>query len=285
MISPTSELAQRFWAEPRLADCPILDFHAHMYDAAGLFLPCRSPEAMVECMELAGTVLTCFCGHEAMGQPSLPHPSPGEAKDIAAVRKFPDRLRAYHAVVSRHLSAEADIACVERNPDVFLGWKFHPDWYAVPLSDPRHDPYWEYADARGLLVLSHTWGGSANDGPDEAEKILRKYPNLVFIAGHSFHMEWRRAAAMTKTYPNFYLELTAVLDDRGGLDQFVEVAGSQQILFGTDLPWFSTHHGIGAVLSADITDDDRRNVLYRNGAKLLARYPWFEGIWRGRGAE
>ena len=42
------------------------------------------------------------------------------------------------------------------------------------------------------------------------------------------------------------------------------------MLFGTDLPWFSPLHGIGCVLSAEITDEDRRNILYRNAEKLLA---------------
>ena len=46
-----------------------------------------------------------------------------------------------------------------------------------------------------------------------------------------------------------------------------------------DLPWFSYHHGIGAVLSAEMTDDDRRNILYRNGKKLLSRFKWFAPIW------
>jgi predicted TIM-barrel fold metal-dependent hydrolase len=82
-------------------------------------------------------------------------------------------------------------------------------------------------------------------------------------------------------FPNFYYELTAVLDDRGPLDFFLEKArgGSRQVLFGTDLPWFSLHHGIGSVLSADMSDDDRRNIFYRNGVRLLSRFKWFCPLW------
>ena len=61
------------------------------------------------------------------------------------------------------------------------------------------------------------------------------------------------------------------MDDRGVLERFVGELGSERILFGTDLPWFSTFYYIGAILDADITDDDRRNIFYRNGKKLLAR--------------
>ncbi len=278
MINSTSQLAQRFWQEGRLSDCPILDFHGHMYDCSGLFLPRRSPEGMLRTMDACNTVLTLFAGHEAMA-----HPVAGVAKDIEAVRRYPERFRAYHPVISRHLDPEADLKRMEEHADVFVGFKFHGDGYGVPIADPRHDPYWEYADSHGLLVLAHTWGGSANDGPDEVEKVLRKHPNAVFIAGHSFHTDWGRAADFANEFPNFYAELTAVLDNRGGLDLLVERAGSEKILFGTDLPWFSTHYGIGAVLSAEMSDEDRLNILYRNGEKLLRRFTWFPPIWEARG--
>jgi predicted TIM-barrel fold metal-dependent hydrolase len=280
VINHASALAQEFWESPRLPHCPVLDFHAHMHDAAGLFLPRQEPEGMLRTMEACNVVLALFCGHGTMTVPAL-----GETQDMEAVRRYPDRFKAYHAVISRHLDPARDLKRMEEHPDVFVGWKFHPDWYGIPLFDDRHTPYWEYADAHRLLVLSHTWGHSDKDGPAEVERIVNKYPNLVFIAGHSFHGEWSRGPELARAYPNLYLELTAVLDNRGALDLLVAEAGSEQILFGTDLPWFSTHHGIGAVLSAEMTDEDRRNILYRNGAKLLARFPWFEAIWAGKKPE
>jgi predicted TIM-barrel fold metal-dependent hydrolase len=160
-----------------------------------------------------------------------------------------------------------------------VGFKFLCDYYGVALSDKRHLPYWEYANDNRLLVLCHTWGQSPFDGPEEAEKILSKYPDLVLIAGHSFHGQWDKAVELASRYPNLYLELTAVLDDRGALELFVEKLGSERILFGVDLPWFSYYYGIGAVLSARISDEARRNILYRNGVKLLERFPWFGDIW------
>ena len=39
--------------------------------------------------------------------------------------------------------------------------------------------------------------------------------------------------------------------------------------------WFSTMHGAGMVLSADISDEDRLNIFYRNGDKILSRFPWY----------
>ena len=95
MINLRSELAQRFWEKGKLDDCPILDFHAHMGDNGGIFLPKRTPEAMISTMDSCNTLITCFCGHETLFMPSI-----GVKKDIEAVKKYPNRFKAYHGVVS-----------------------------------------------------------------------------------------------------------------------------------------------------------------------------------------
>jgi predicted TIM-barrel fold metal-dependent hydrolase len=120
-------------------------------------------------------------------------------------------------------------------------------------------------------VLAHTWGGSRYDGVEEARKIAEKYPDLVLICGHSFHGDWDNGLSLSE-FPNVYYELTAVFDDRGVIERIASKAGSGRMLFGTDLPWFSTHHGVGALLSADITDEDRHNIMHRNGERLLGRF-------------
>ena len=59
---------------------------------------------------------------------------------------------------------------------------------------------------------------------------------------------------------------------------YVVAAGlTARMLFGTDLPWFAQHRGIGAILSADISDADRHNMLHRNAERLLARFPGIVG--------
>ncbi len=45
--------------------------------------------------------------------------------------------------------------------------------------------------------------------------------------------------------------------------------GSTRIVFGADAPWFNHHYYIGSLLGADITDEDRRNICYRNAERLL----------------
>jgi hypothetical protein len=275
MINRSSRLAEAFWEHGRSADCPILDFHAHMGGFAGSYMPSGEPEAMIRTMETCNTALTCFMGMDAITNPPV-----GVLKDMEVARKYPDHFKVYHVVPSPHLDAKRDLAHLESEPELFVGLKFHSQYYRVKLSHPAQTPYWEYADRTRSLVICHTWGSSEYNDVAEATKILDKYHDLVFIAGHSFFEDWKGAVELARRYPNVLLELTAVTDRQGALELLVEGAGSDRILFGTDLPWFATHNGVGAVLSARITDDDRRNILYRNGKRILARFPWFQDLWK-----
>jgi len=263
-INPDSELARRFWENERLDDCPVYDFHGHMHELVGGYIPAPEPEQMRKTMERAGMKSFIFCSHLA-----LYSAIDAERHNIGPVKKNPDLFRAYMGVRSFDLDFKRDIELFEANPDVYVGFKFLQDYFHVALDAPCHDPYWRYADERRLVCLSHTWGGSKYDGPGNVRAVAERYPGVTIVCGHSIHSDWDSAVALCNEFPNVYLELTAVLDDRGVLERFVRECGSEKILFGTDLPWFSTFHAIGCIMDAEMTDDDRHNILHRNGERIL----------------
>ena len=264
MINRDSGLARAFWERGRLDDCPILDFHAHMHTLASMYLPSASPEAMIETMKRCNTKMTAFCSHMA-----LYHAWAEEAFNLSVAQKYPDYFRAYHAVIPGVTDYKQAVCRMEAHPSCYLGFKFHCDSHHTPLTDKAYAPFLSYMNARGLPALLHTWGGSEYNGVSVIREAAERHPNAVFICGHSFHGDWVNGAKMAKLCPNIYYELTAVMDNDGAIEILSEYAGSDRILFGTDLPWFDTRHGVGAVLSADINDEDRRNIFYKNGEKLL----------------
>lgn len=267
MIGP-SPLAREFWESGRSAACPIYDMHGHMGAWHSIYFPRPDAADMIRTMDECGVRLLVFSHHMALFAPDL-----GNRLAVQAVRQYPGRLRAYCAInpnYPEHLAA--DLATFEAHRDVYVGFKFLSDYHRISLSDGRNQPAWEYADERELLVLAHTWGGSAFDGPAIVRQMAERYPKVKLLLGHSLHDDWNAAVALARDFPNIYLELTAVFDDRGPLEVFVREVGSDRLLFGTDLPWFDPHQAIGALLSADITDEDRHNICHRNAEKLLA--PW-----------
>ena len=261
-----SDLARTFWEHGKAADCPIYDMHGHMGPYHSIYFPRAEPADMVRTMDEAGVRLLIFSHHSALNSPNL-----ANQPSIAAVRAFPDRLRAYCMVnpnypeqMARDLDAFDSLF-----PDVYVGFKFLSDYHQIPLTDEAYRPAWEVADRRGLLVLAHTWGGSQYDGEAVVRKVAERYPNVKFLLGHSCHGAWDAAIALANDFPNIYLELTAIFDDRGGIETFVRGAGSDRMLFGTDLPWFDPHQAIGVLLNAGITDEDRHNICHRNAERLL----------------
>ena len=265
MIDYTSALTEEFLRTGKCASCPMIDLHAHMFNLFECPMLLTEPEQQLKAMDRSNVALALFCSHDAL----CIGPA-GVARDIEVAKRWPDRYRVYQAVFSPDCDPARDLAIWEAN-DVIAGFKFHGDNLRVPISDPRHTPYWEFADARKLPVLNHTWAGSPYCGIEEAEKILDRYHDLTFIAGHSFRGDTKGAIRLAQKYPNLVLELTAVLSQQGMVDSFVDAGLEDRIVFGVDAPWFSYPFGIGALLSARITDEVRRKILYKNALAVLRK--------------
>ena len=268
-----SELACEFWETGKSAQCPVFDMHGHMGVWHSIFFPRPDVDDMIRTMDECGVRMLVFAHHMSLFSPDLRN-----APAVAAVKRHPARLRAYYSVnpnYPEHLEEDLD-GLGEQIPDIYVGFKFLPDYHGIALSDPRYRSAWEYANRHELLVLTHTWGNSPLDGPPVLREMAAQYPRVKLLLGHSCHGQWDAAIRLARDFDNVYLELTAVFDDRGVLEKLVRQVGSHRMLFGTDLPWFDPHHAVGALLSADISDEDRHNICHRNARRLLA--PFVESL-------
>ena len=267
MINNNSVLAERFCAEGKA--CPIYDFHGHMHEFYGGYIPRPGPAEMARLMDRAGVKKLVFSSHHAIFSDGLELVS---NRDV--VRAYPDKFRAYHAIVARYTKINEFIKNIEENPDVYVGAKYLGDYNGIAVDSDILRPFWEYLDARGMMVLLHTWGKSANNGVGPVGNVARDYPNITFVLGHSFHSDWRNGTGLASKYGNIYYELTATHDNHDVIADLARHVSSERMLFGTDLPWFSTYYGIGSVLAADITDAERENIFYKNALRLAERYEW-----------
>lgn len=261
-----SPLAREFWEKGRSEECPVIDMHGHMGPFSGIWFPRETPDAMVRTMDSAGVRLLCFSHHVAFFSAET-----GEAETVAAVRRYPDRLRSYFAV-NPHDTARTEnaIRTWPERADVYVGFKLHPSWHNVRLYAAGYDAALSFAAERRLPVLTHTWGDDPNCDAAAVAKASERHPECRLLLAHCLHDRWADAARVARDHENIYLELTAVLDNRPALEILVGAGLAKRMLFGTDLPWFDPHHGIGALLSADITDEDRHDILHRNAERLLS---------------
>jgi len=259
---------KEFYEKGKSEQCPVYDMHGHMGSYSRIYFPYGDfdPETIKKRFDRAGIKILVFCHHWSLFSPDI-----GNTANIEAVRKLPELLRAYCGLNPNYPEIiEKDVEEFEKYRDVFVGFKLLADYHGLPISHKNYSPAWKYADKKGLIVLLHTWGGSNVDGPEQVRIVAERYPGAKILMGHSCHGEWDKALQLMKDFPNVYAELCAVVDDRGGLEKFIDGAGSEKIVFGTDWPWFNHHYYIGAVLDSGISDDDVHNIFHRNAEKLLS---------------
>ena len=160
------------------------------------------------------------------------------------------------------------LGCAESG--AFTSVKLHPVWNSRQVDDPVYFPAFAAAAELGYPVLFHTWGC---DDIRRLESIALKFPKVNFLAGHcGGELDASLLAGETAArVKNFYLDFTCSWGYANLLEYFVQKAGSKKIVFGSDAVWNSFDASIGRVLFADISDDDKRNILGLNAKELYRR--------------
>jgi uncharacterized protein len=240
----------------------VIDFHAHSCrgDAYGMI---NDPALMLHAMDRAGIDKACL-NH-------VWYPGGTRGNDLTArlVAQHPDRFLGV-AYVSPLMPARM-ISELTRAVDElgFVAIKLYPPYIADgDFSRPEWDPIYQFADERGLAVLFHT----GQDAPPQALlKIAPRFPKAHFVAGHSGNTPQERAQAIAaaQAYPNVYLETCSTFRTPGVIEQLVEEAGADRVLFGTDMPLMDPRAQLGKIITACIPDEAKRQVLGENVRRLL----------------
>lgn len=258
-------LAEAFWKNG-IADIPIYDMHGHMGSHNAIyFARCEAPE-MVAHLRRIGVRRLVFSHHYSlMG-------SFRNQRVHAITARFPDILRMYVSISPHQTDFIAeDLEQFDSMTPLAIGFKFLPDYHKVKVTDPRYEPVLNFASERRLPILVHTWGGSPYDGPDVMLEVATRYPQVTFFMAHSFSGDLPGAKRVADACPNVYFELTSLPGQHTIIERLCADIGSHRLLFGTDMPWFDEYQHVGGILSADISEDDKHNILYRNVEKLLGK--------------
>lgn len=259
-----SSIAQQFLQTGRCTDCAVVDLHAHYGHFNGIHMPNHDPAQMIATMDRCGVETIVSSGHTALADMVA-----GNAEMAEITCAYPGRWYAYSVYNPNYPAlARRELELYEARP-TFVGLKLHPTMHRYPLTGDAYRPAFEFASARHLMVLSHTWGGSAYDRPELLAQVAERYPDVTLLAGHSGHGEFEACLQVARRFPNVYLELTAAYAVGGLIERMVDEVGAFKIVFGCDLPWFDPHYAIGCVVFAHISDEARRAILRTNALRLL----------------
>lgn len=179
-----------------------------------------------------------------------------------AVRRYPGRFVGFTAL-NPHRGRDEMIEELERCANLGLrGIKLIPYYQDFPEEDPLIDVACQWAHEHRLIILNHNWGS-----PDQVERLVTGYPGACFIAGHAT----AAYAGVMARHSNLYV-CSCPVHGVGDCEALVKAIGADRLLFGSDLQDLPVPWGLGPILSARITPDDKRLILGENLRRILGQY-------------
>jgi len=247
-------------------DVFICDAHAHMGPYFNFLVNDEgSPEAMVRAMDRTGIDVSIVSPHVAITCDF----AEGNRHAYEAAEKFPGRIVPFVVVNPHFPTAETEAEIARWDAKGLVAFKFHASLHGTDTMNDGYAPAYEYANAHSLPILSHSWSGTG--GPTKViETLSERYPNIQFVNAHSSsgYDCIDGACELAERFDRVWLDLTGSRLVYGGLETMVERVGADRILWGTDSPFIDPRPGLGRMLCADVSDEDKRKMLGENARGL-----------------
>jgi len=155
----------------------------------------------------------------------------------------------------------------------FRGIKFHTAYSGVPIGSEEFKYLVEFAEPYNKPFLIHTY---SQKDVEDVEDLAKRFGNVKFIMGHMGGTEasgtgknWKLAISVASEYSNIYLEICMTRLEAGKIEEAVDKAGSQRILYGSDMTLLNPAHTVGMIMSSEINREEKERILYFNAKKLF----------------
>lgn len=253
-----------------------LDAHNHVFGLG--FRPDSNwalVEDLVEAAELLG-IEKLYCSRPVTAGALADIDVVRESNDavLAAMKRYPTRIGGYCFVQPGNGAAALDE--IDRCLDAgMVGVKLYNQFR---YSETAVFPIAEKCIARGVLFLGHsahlTDPRSRALQPKTSDAIdfcalSRRYPELLLILGHiNGGGDWEWQIKALRECPNIRVDTSGSVLEAPTIERCVRELGAERILFATDS---TMEGGVGKILSAQIEEEQREDILWRNFQRLLDR--------------
>ena len=251
----------------------VIDFHAHVGSMESVGMVGDQAE-MLHVMDQAGVDIACVF--------NLFHSDAAFGNQVTAqfVAAYPDRFIGF-AFATPFYPEEMESALRQAVDELGLkGIKIYPPWFTRPVDDDVWEPIFAFAHARKLPIISHTDGDDPIVGVNRCEPLMfarwaQKYPQAKIVLGHAgnFPSGRRSCVLAAQKCPNIYIEICSSWRQFGSIEELVEGAGEDRVLFGSDMALMDPRIHMGRVLTARISEEGQQKILGGNAARLLGIHP------------
>lgn len=189
-----------------------------------------------------------------------------------AVARLAPRVLGYCYVNPGHQREALDEIRRYVRDEGFIGVKLYNEYVCT---EPVLYPIVELAIELGVPILQHAGHihyfmpeqPRISDGGHLAE-LARRYPEARLICAHvGGGGDWEWTIKALRHAPNVYLDTSGSVIDEGIIEMAARVLGVDRLLFGCDM---SMTAGVGKILGARLTVEEKRKILGGNFSRLLA---------------
>jgi predicted TIM-barrel fold metal-dependent hydrolase len=255
---------------------PVVDAHAHIYPSKIAAKAAQSvsdyytlprfgegtPEHLLSAVK--DSPITHFIVHSVALKPS----------NVETINTFiAEQCRAHPEFVgfgTMHQDYEDMEAEVERAIGLGLrGFKIHPDTQECNIDDPRFMKLYEIIEGR-LPITVHT-GDYRYDysHPRRMKRVLKAFPNLVVDAAHLGGWSMYDIGYDWLGSESCYVDTSSCLRLIGErrLREFINLYGTDRVMFGSDYPLFNPAEEIQALLTG-LSDEVFEKITWRNAERF-----------------
>lgn len=146
------------------------------------------------------------------------------------------------------------------------GVKIHPDTQQCDIDDPRFMQLYEIIEGR-LPITIHTGDYRYDHShPRRLKRVLKAFPNLVVDAAHLGGWSIYDIGYDWLHNENCYVDTSSCSWLLGGrrLREFINLYGSDRIMFGSDYPLFNPAEEINTFLHESISEKVFEKITWRN---------------------
>jgi predicted TIM-barrel fold metal-dependent hydrolase len=229
-------------------------------------------EATLAAMDAGGVALGLIAAWHAPEGPLIPNDE--VARWVAA---HPTRLAGLAAVdLCKPMRAVRELRrCVKELG--FKGLRVVPWLWSLPPNDRRYYPL--YAECVELGVPFCTQVG--HTGPLRTSETGRpipylddvalEFPELVIVAGHIGYPWTEEMIALSRKYPNVYIDTSAYTVARypPELVRYMREGGAKKVLFGTNYPMIFPHKALEALDTLGLDAAARELFLAGNARRVF----------------
>lgn len=144
-----------------------------------------------------------------------------------------------------------------------LGIKIHCGCHGYKFVDYA-DELFAFANEKKTFILMH------NDDTEKTVPFADKYPDMKLIIAHLGTIEHINAISWAK-HGNIFTDTSGGASNKNNVVEYaVEKIGADKIFFGTDT--YSCAFQRGRIDYADISEEDKRKILFENAKKHFKQF-------------